>query len=437
MGYQGEDDGRLPGDRAGTQTPDGPLPVDDRQVATDGYRNPPETGATPHRRIGLGETATSAASRHDVQQGDSFGPRARPRDREAGPVSPRTVRDSRGPGPALAADAADPAAGRGGEGSLLGPRGGRDAPPGASLGPRGRRQARQFPAAPTGPNLAQEPWPSGTTARGSAPPPHGARAAGPATATATANGSVTPGAAAPPAGSSARYGGEATAGPHTGAAAASAGRGHGAGTMPGSAIGAGARPGSPTGYGAADIPADSRAGLAPRQAMAGAEGGYGPGTAAPGTDSRRRVGEGAAKPLGPAGPGGRRPPPGRQSVPGQQPAPGHRARPAPIASDAGSAVPQPLPTRGAGQGRRPHPARRGPIRGFPPVPGQPEPVYPPGQFSAWNRPSVRAAWLGISRIGDGHGEPEAEPGYSLLAISGTRRARRAGRRPGPRRRSAG
>jgi hypothetical protein len=51
------------------------------------------------------------------------------------------------------------------------------------------------------------------------------------------------------------------------------------------------------------------------------------------------------------------------------------------------------------------------------VPGQPEPVYPPGQFSAWNRPSVRAAWLGISRVGDGHGEPEAEPGYSLLAVS--------------------
>ncbi|HEY7431740.1 MAG TPA: hypothetical protein VH641_13545 [Streptosporangiaceae bacterium] len=51
------------------------------------------------------------------------------------------------------------------------------------------------------------------------------------------------------------------------------------------------------------------------------------------------------------------------------------------------------------------------------MPGQPEPVYPPGQFSAWNRPSVRAAWLGISRIGDGHGEPEAEPGYSLLATS--------------------
>jgi hypothetical protein len=114
--------------------------------------------------------------------------------------------------------------------------------------------------------------------------------------------------------------------------------------------------------------------------------------------------------------------PAHRSAPGQRPAPGPQAPrgswAAPLAPDGGGdAVPQPLPPRGAGHGRRPHPARRGPIRGFPPVPGQPEPVYPPGQFSDWNRPSVRAAWLGISRLGDAHGEPEPEPGYSLLAIS--------------------
>jgi hypothetical protein len=51
------------------------------------------------------------------------------------------------------------------------------------------------------------------------------------------------------------------------------------------------------------------------------------------------------------------------------------------------------------------------------VPGQPEPVYPPGEFSPWNRPSVRAAWLGISRLGDSHGDQEAEPGYAALAVS--------------------
>jgi hypothetical protein len=30
-------------------------------------------------------------------------------------------------------------------------------------------------------------------------------------------------------------------------------------------------------------------------------------------------------------------------------------------------------------------ASQGPVRGFPPAPGQPAPLYPPGQFAAWNR----------------------------------------------------
>jgi hypothetical protein len=49
------------------------------------------------------------------------------------------------------------------------------------------------------------------------------------------------------------------------------------------------------------------------------------------------------------------------------------------------------------------------------MPGQPGPVYPPGQFSVWNRPSVRAFWLGVN--GDGLRDSEAEPGYSILATS--------------------
>ncbi len=42
-------------------------------------------------------------------------------------------------------------------------------------------------------------------------------------------------------------------------------------------------------------------------------------------------------------------------------------------------------------------------------------MYPPGQFSPWNRASTRAAWLGM----EGPGAPggEAEPGYSALAVS--------------------
>jgi hypothetical protein len=48
------------------------------------------------------------------------------------------------------------------------------------------------------------------------------------------------------------------------------------------------------------------------------------------------------------------------------------------------------------------------------MPGQPGPVYPPGQFSSWNKPSVRAFWLGAD---DRAAAFDAEPGYSALATS--------------------
>ncbi len=51
------------------------------------------------------------------------------------------------------------------------------------------------------------------------------------------------------------------------------------------------------------------------------------------------------------------------------------------------------------------------------MPGQPGPVYPPGQFSVWNRPSVRASWLGVNGNGDAMPGGEAVPGYSVLATS--------------------
>ncbi len=56
-------------------------------------------------------------------------------------------------------------------------------------------------------------------------------------------------------------------------------------------------------------------------------------------------------------------------------------------------------------------ANKGPIRGFPPAPGQPPPLYPPGQFSAWNRTPrsggdapdgaspASGAWSTLSRTG--------------------------------------
>ncbi len=46
-------------------------------------------------------------------------------------------------------------------------------------------------------------------------------------------------------------------------------------------------------------------------------------------------------------------------------------------------------------------ASRGPIRGFPPAPGQPPPLYPPGQFSAWNRTSRSGDALDGSGPGGG------------------------------------
>ena len=103
--------------------------------------------------------------------------------------------------------------------------------------------------------------------------------------------------------------------------------------------------------------------------------------------------------------------------PGQGSGP-YPARPAPAATGAAGAVPlsaPPAAATGAVRTARRGPAwRRGPILGYPPAPGQPGPVYPPGQFSAWNRPSVRASWLGVNGGGP---DLEAEPGYSALAIS--------------------
>ena len=42
---------------------------------------------------------------------------------------------------------------------------------------------------------------------------------------------------------------------------------------------------------------------------------------------------------------------------------------------------------------------KGPVRGFPPAPGQPAPLYPPGQFAAWNRMSAARAAVAGSRPG--------------------------------------
>ena len=72
----------------------------------------------------------------------------------------------------------------------------------------------------------------------------------------------------------------------------------------------------------------------------------------------------------------------------------------------------------AGAFRTAGPDGRGPVRGYPPAPGAPDPVYPPGQFSPWNSAALRdARAAGRSAPGADATGDAAEPGYPLLAVS--------------------
>lgn len=128
-------------------------------------------------------------------------------------------------------------------------------------------------------------------------------------------------------------------------------------------------------------------------------------------DARRPLGDGRPVAGGPAAPATT----GPQARHGRPPGPSADG----LDEDGGLAITREAPgTRGrtAPQaGTQRGGARRGPLRGFPPTPGQPDPVYPPGQFSAWNRASTRSAWLGIA--GPGGGSADTDPGYSALAVS--------------------
>ena len=95
-------------------------------------------------------------------------------------------------------------------------------------------------------------------------------------------------------------------------------------------------------------------------------------------------------------PGRRKGPGGRNAASGQPAGPG---QPAPAGSSLfvpGYAGERPASdtgrqaavlASGGWHGAMTGTAAKGPVRGFPPAPGQPPPVYPPGQFSAWNRPA--------------------------------------------------
>ncbi len=90
-----------------------------------------------------------------------------------------------------------------------------------------------------------------------------------------------------------------------------------------------------------------------------------------------------------------------------------------------TAQPASVPPGSAFYGMAGGTAGKGPVRGYPPAPGQAAPVYPPGQFSAWNQAPAetqdgraggrrgRDSWPAAASAEHGY----AEPDYSVLAVS--------------------
>jgi hypothetical protein len=122
------------------------------------------------------------------------------------------------------------------------------------------------------------------------------------------------------------------------------------------------------------------------------------------------------------GPSARVSPSGERPGEGEKPPRGDAALFTPGYSDGRAADHGPVPADGRyGAGSA---AGKGPIRGFPPAPGQPPPLYPPGPFAAWNRspepdgtgddPGESHAWLAVDYAGsDGYpGPDDAGTGYA-------------------------
>src|SRR5512135_1820832 len=148
---------------------------------------------------------------------------------------------------------------------------------------------------------------------------------------------------------------------------------------------------------------------------AGRGGGRREETAGRGSDPRERARSGSHRRL--AGDAGG--PPTRENAwrrPDRRPGQEIQGGPGSTAASGGS------PSRGslwsAGAFRTAGPGGRGPVRGFPPAPGAPDPVYPPGQFSPWNAPALRTVGAaGRPGPAAGAGPDPSEPEYSLLAVS--------------------
>jgi hypothetical protein len=85
----------------------------------------------------------------------------------------------------------------------------------------------------------------------------------------------------------------------------------------------------------------------------------------------------------------------RPATPARATAPGHASLFAPGYSGARASGRENAPAGAGRYGPAGGASGKGPVRGFPPAPGQPPPLYPPGQFAAWNREPART--------GNGHG----------------------------------
>jgi hypothetical protein len=86
-----------------------------------------------------------------------------------------------------------------------------------------------------------------------------------------------------------------------------------------------------------------------------------------------------------------------------------------------------VPAGGAWSGQASGAIGKGPVRGFPPAPGQPSPLYPPGQFAAWNRtpapgengydPGLSGPLSGTWQVGYPDASGSSEAGYSDAGYS--------------------
>ena len=396
MGYADLQDGRPPRNRAGAGLPDGPVPAEMPGEEAPGYRPPPVPGADEAARRGADEAAwrgadeaawrgngTTDRSAHAApgngsrRQGTLAARGTQRRDPAAAQRTPAAQ------GPALARGWQRPATG----GPLPAAR------TGAHRAVRGTEPRPARPAAAGG-HRSPAQWVWLAPQRGAAPAiqPCPARSGKHPVAGRARTGH---GGTQPP-------GRPATGPQRPSAAARPARRGWPGQQNPVAATGRD----RPSGPGVAVQPAAGR----PGQRIAAAQPDR---TATPGP---------AHGPPAACHPAGALPPPReptdgprRRDLPRTGPQAPYQARP----DDPGDAPPGVAITREPPGARRSAPqqassprdgGRGGPIRGYPPRPGQPDPVYPPGQFSSWNRASTRAAWLGVTGGAGGAPRPRRSLG---------------------------